>query len=116
MAVRIMLLITVVHVAAKVAAAGGPDRQQHVASLPRPYVTNFPPVGSRAASQLFPCTRSSQGAASKNQTAFFNASTGLLSLAGKCLGVSDNSFGQDGQPVNGNGCPESGEIKTDTHL
>ena len=42
--------------------------------------------------------------------AAFNASSGLLSLKGSCLGVSDYSFGQDGQTIGAGGCdPEQAD-------
>ena len=75
----------------------------HHPSFPLPFTSNFPAFGSWA-EQLFPCD-----ASSPNQTASFDASTGLLSLAGNCLGVGGGySFGQDGNMISVGGCPQKG--------
>jgi hypothetical protein len=79
--------------------------------LALPYMANFKPFGSWADSQLFPC-----GLSPANQTASFDAASGLLRLAGKCLGVNYNSFGQDGQGVNGGGCPKPGDKEDPQNL
>ena len=83
------------------AAAADPEG----GGFPLPFMSNFPPFGSWSTAQLFPCE-----AGSANQTAAFNASSGLLSLKGSCLGVSDYSFGQDGQTIGAGGCdPEQAD-------
>jgi len=71
------------------------------------FIDSFPTPGSWTSAQLFPCA-----AGSVNQTAALKpapAGSGspgdvLLVLKGKCLGVSFDSFGQDGQLLKAGGC------------
>lgn len=76
-------------------------------SYPVPFIQNFPAFGTWSGAQLFPCPDGT--APGGNQSASFNASSGELAVGGSCLGVNDNSFGQDGQTIGRGNCAKPGD-------